>query len=137
MGKKKKKILRKINPEKSNKMIVAVAIGLVMLFALFLFLLIRGGEPGDKKAFMESALDYLKRTEGVIDVVVIPEENRVKLIYDALDRKDFRKIARFAGMKVSLKLKKIPMEIALYRENQSVPEYLVVLKNGEIIRESQ
>lgn len=117
-------------------MIYAVALGLVLVFSVFFFLVIRGGEPRDKKGFMNEALNYLKRTQGVMSVVVIPEKNRVNLVYDTLDKKDFRKIARFAGIKVSLKIKTGPVEVALFRENEEIPEYLVVLKNGEVIRES-
>ncbi len=137
MKKKKKNWRRKINPRKSNKMIYAVGIGLILLFAVFFLLTIGGGAPENKKELMSSVLSYLNRTDGIIKIEVIPEHNRVKIVYDSHDKKDFIKIARYAGIKLSLKLKTETLEIQLIMENGTDYIYSVVLKNGKILKENR
>jgi hypothetical protein len=137
MGKKKKNWRRQINPEKSNKMIYAVGIGLLLLFSVFIFLTIEGGSPEKKEEWMSSVLNYLKKTQGIIDVEVIPEHNRVKILYDSHDKKNFIKIARYAGLKLSYKLKAETLEIQLINENHDQLIYSVVLRNGTIIKEDR
>lgn len=136
MGKKKKKNWRRqINPEKSNKMIIAVGIGLTILFVAFVLLTTGSGGSKNKAEQMYDSLNYLKKTGGIFDVRIVPEHNRVKIIYDSQDKKDFTKIARFAGLKLSNKLKSQRLEIQLIRENQDTPHYRVVLENGQVLKE--
>ena len=53
MAKKKKKFTKKINPEKSNKMIYAVAGGLALLVIIALVFIISGDKVVNKKELME------------------------------------------------------------------------------------
>ena len=137
MGKKKKRILQKINPEKSNKMIYAVGVGLVIIFAVFFILISRGTHPENKRELVSGVLGYLTKTQGIIDLVILPEKNNVQIRYDGLDRKDFFKITAYAGIKLSLKLKDEKIKVELFRGNEKQPVYTVFLKNGTILKEER
>ncbi len=137
MGKKKKRILQKINPEKSNKMIYAVGIGLVIIFTVFFILISRGTDPENKKELLSGVLRYLTKTQGIIDLVILPEKNNVQIRYDGLDRKDFFKITTYAGIKLSLELKGEKIKVELFRDNEKRPVYTIFLKNGTILKEER
>ncbi|MBU4269022.1 MAG: hypothetical protein KJ808_09290, partial [Acidobacteria bacterium] len=59
--------IKKINPERSNKMIYAVAAGLGVVLIVFFTLTIIGGRGGDRKS-LASTLAYLKNTEGLVEI---------------------------------------------------------------------
>jgi hypothetical protein len=67
--------IKKINPEKSNKMIYAVAAGLGIILIVFFTLTIIGGRGGDKKS-MASTLAYLKNTEGLAEIKTLDAEKK-------------------------------------------------------------
>lgn len=135
MGKLKKKFRKTINQEKSNKMIYAVGIGLALVFTAFVILLSTGSDPKDKEELIMDAIGYLKKTKGILGFKIIPAENTVRLIYDSNDRKDFVKIARYAGIKLSLKLKEDMGKILLFKDSEKNLVISIVLKNGQIIEE--
>ena len=137
MGKKKRRILQKINPEKSNKMIYAVGVGLVIIFTVFFILISRGTHPKNKRELVSGVLGYLTKTQGIIDLVILPEKNNVQIRYDGLDRKDFFKITTYAGIKLSLKLKGERIKVELFRDNEKQPVYTIFLKNGTILKEER
>ena len=141
MAKKKKKSWKKINPEKSNKMILAVAAGLFIILAVFLLLMILNTEtsvtPENKGKIMESTLKYVKRNDGISQVKFYPEQNKVVIIYEdyKADKQDFSKIARFAGLKLSNKMshEELTVVLAKDKEEQVVRSFLI--KGGRVIRE--
>ena len=79
----------------------------------------------------------VRKTPGITDVRITPEHNRVNILYDSHDKKDFRKIAKYAGLKLSYQLKSETFEIQLENENDKTPEYSVMVKNGQVIRENR
>lgn len=141
MGKKKKKIIKKINPEKSNKMIIAVAVGVVIVLALFILLsgIGSGGskEDIDKGELMNRLLKYLKAAEGIGDLKFYPEQNKVVIIYESYPRskQDFPKIAQYAGLRLSYQMGDEELTIVLARdkEEQAVRSYTI--KGGSILEE--
>jgi len=135
MGKIKKKFRKTINQEKSNKMIYAVGIGLVLVFVAFIILISSGSNPVDKEELIMDTIGYLKKTKGIIGFRIFSDENTVRLVYDSNDRKDFVKIARYAGIKLSLKIKQEKIRIFLFKDSEKNQVYNIVLKNNEIIEE--
>lgn len=135
MGKKKKSLISQINPEKSNKMIYAVVIGLMILFIVFFILISGGTHPENKQEMISGILEYLKNTQGVIKLEVMEEENTVRIQYDSQDSKDFVKISAFAGIKLSLRMKHEQVKIELFRDNEKEPETVIYCKDGSIMND--
>lgn len=138
MAKKKKNLKKKINPEKSNKMIIAVGVGVIIVFTiLFLVILSPGEAPKDKAAVMEDTLEYVKNGDGIIALKTYPEENRAVVIYDSFQEKkfDFVKIARYAAIKLSHKMGDLQVTLVLAKDKEDQPTYTIVLKQGRIVRE--
>ena len=141
MAKKKKKSWKKINPEKSNKMIIAVAAGLFILLVVFLLLMILNTEsnvtPENKGKVMESTLDYVKRNEGVSQVKCYPEENKVVIVYESYkaQKQDFPKIARWAGLKLSNKMSHETLTVILAKDKEEQAIRSFVIKGGRVLEE--
>ena len=141
MGKKKKKFKKKINPEKSNKMIIAVAIGVVIVMAVFLIIMILGSEdnkvPEDKGQLMQNLLKYLETTDGIAGLKYYPEQNKVVIIYESYkeSRHNFPKVAQFAGLKLSHKMgdEELTVVLAKDKEEQAIRSYTI--KSGRILTE--
>lgn len=137
MGKLKKQFRKKINPENSNKMIYAVTVGLLILFATIFFMSTGDTSPENKKGAMEDTLAYLKKTEGISSLILEPDENRVKLYYiqDSKETKktDYKRITIFAGMKLSNKLKDEKFRFELIDYIKKDPQLIIVFKNGRVV----
>jgi predicted butyrate kinase (DUF1464 family) len=136
MGKVKKKFKKKVNPEKSNKMIYAVVAGLAILIIVFLAFTISKDTVTDKPELMNSTLKYLQTTPGVLELKTLPEENKVMIIYDRYtENMDFRKIARYAGMKLSHKLGDQELTVLLCEDKEENSVYSVIVKDGRVVDE--
>ena len=144
MGKKKKKLKHKVNPEKSNKMIIAVVIGLVIVLAAFLLFTILGSSGGkapetteEKDAFMKKELKYLETTEGIAELKYYPEENKVIIVYESYkgDLHDYPKIARYAGLKLSNGMEDESVTILVAKDKEEQTVHSVTLKSGRITNE--
>ena len=141
MGKKKKKLKRKINPEKSNKMIIAVAVGVVIVMAVFFLIMILGSgnstAPVDKAGLMKRQLKYLETTNGIAGVKYYPEQNKVVIIYEGYKENlhDYPKVVQFAGLKLSHKMgnEELTMVLAKDKEEQAIRLYTI--KSGRILTE--
>ena len=136
---KKKKFKKKVNPGQSNKMIYAVVAGLAVLVVVFLFFIIMGDTVVDKNELMTKSLKYLKRTDGIKELKILSEENRVIIIHDRITEQnknlDFPKIALYAGIKCSHKLGEEELTVLLCEKNEKNKVYSVVLKDGRIVNE--
>jgi hypothetical protein len=136
---KKKKFKKKVNPEESNKMIYAVVAGLGLLIIIFLYFTIKSDTAGDKNELMVESLKYLKRTDGIKELKILPEENRVIIIHDRITEQnknlDFPKIALYAGIKCSHKMGEEELTVLLCEYNEKNKVYSVVLKDGRIVSE--
>lgn len=137
MSKLKKQLRKKVNPEKSNKMIYAVAAGLFILFAAIFFLSTGDKSPESKSGVMETTLAYLKKTEGISNLIFEPDENRVKLYYiqDSQETKktDYKRITLFAGMKLSNKLRDKNIRLDLINDSSKETRLIIIFKNGKVI----
>jgi len=143
-GKEFKKTLRKSRKNKSNKLIYAVAAGLGIILIVALILTIGGDKkPRDKEKLILDAIDYLERNVRIKDIKIIPEENKVVLMFDiettAGSKKDidFKKIARYAGMRISHELQDEEIKVLLSEIKKKEKDYLIIVKNGSIISEQQ
>jgi hypothetical protein len=142
MGKKKKKSWKKINPEKSNKMIIAVAIGFFLLLVLGLLLVILNSESGgvtpeNKGKVMEDTLKYVKRNQGVSQVKCYPEANKVVIVYESYKagKEDFPKIARYAGLKLSNKMSHETLTVILAKDKEEHAIRSFLIRGGRVIKE--
>ena len=140
MGK-KKKLKRKINPEKSNKMIIAVAVGVVIVMAVFFIIMILGSgdstAPEDIGELMKRTFKYLETTDGIAGLQYYPEQNKVVIIYESYkeSRQNYPKVAQFAGLKLSNKMgdEELIVVLAKDKEEQAVRSYTI--KSGRILTE--
>jgi len=127
--------IRKINPEKSNKMIYAVAAGLAVIILVFLLSIVFTNSSGDKKQALQKTLAYLKNTEGLVEIKTIETENRVVIVFnsDSKNAKNFEKIAHYAAIRLSYKLPDCQVQLAKNLATQIV--YSIQVKNGAIASE--
>lgn len=137
MKKKNKRLNRKINPEKSNKMILAVSGGLLILFAALFITSIGSDSISDKSELYKNTLSYIKNIEGITDVESIPETNSVKIFYDpdpnSRSMIDYKKMAIFAGVKLSNKLKGEKITFQLIRKQNKNTELIFAVQDGKVI----
>lgn len=134
MGKLRTKIKKKVNPEKSNKMIYAVAGGLVLLMAIFLFFTVGRDNVVDKNELMNKTLKYVKRTG--LELKVLPEENKVFFIYDKnAEKRDYQNIVRFAGLRLSNELGDEEFTMILCAGSEEEVVYSTVVKGGRLLSE--
>jgi len=132
--KKKKKILKKVNPEKSNKMIYAVGIGLFIVFVLFFYFIAKSGpETLDKSKALNQSIEYLKHIDGIKKVDIDEKNFIVSIIYDELFDKDFKKILNFASIRVSNIVKNQIITFRLYKNKSNDLVYEIKAKNGSIL----
>lgn len=142
---KKKSLKKKINPEKSNKMIIAVVAGLAVLIIGFLSYTIMSDSTGESaEDVMKDTLSYIERTPGVKEIKFIPEENRVVIIYKGTAKEDketegfdYIKITRFAGVKLSNKMGDQELTLTLCIDDETNKEYWVKLKSGKVEEEKR
>ena len=117
-------------------MIYAVAGGLILLAVAFLLVTISKDKVTDKPQLMEKSLKYLRTSEGIMELKILPVENKVIIIYDPkTEKKDFAKVTRYAGIKLSNKLGKQELTMLLSANHEDNVVYTVVLKNGDILSE--
>ena len=140
MGKKKKRLNRRINPEKSNKMIWAVSLGLLILFGI-LFIMITGSDStNNREELYESILSYLKRTEGISDIVTNPDSNSVKIYYEpdpnSRSKIDYKKMSLFAGVKLSNRLKGEKIRFFLIKKPEDKTNLSFTILDGKVIESS-
>ncbi|MCI0470215.1 MAG: hypothetical protein L0Y73_00990, partial [Candidatus Aminicenantes bacterium] len=137
-----KKTLRRNQTIRSNKLIYAVAIGLAIILFIWIISTIGGDKkPRDKEKIILNAISYLKRVVSIRDIKVFPRENKVVLIFDSEATAggnadvDFRKMARYAGMRISNELKREEIKVLLSEVRKKEQDYLVTVKNGGILSE--
>jgi hypothetical protein len=123
-------------------LIYAVAVGLGIILLVWIILTISGDrKPRDKEKIILNSISYLKRVASIRDIKVFPRENKVVLIFDreatAGDKADvdFRKMARYAGMRISNELKKEEIKVLLSEVRKKEKDYLVTVKDGGIVSE--
>ncbi len=103
MAKKKYKasVLNRINQQKSNRMIIAVSIGVGVILLIWLIAMLSSGEKGPPQVVAEKALKYLDKTDGIATVKIDMENDRVDIRYDYTKPGDFVLITRYAALKLS------------------------------------
>ena len=138
MGKLKKKFKKKVNPEKSNKMIIAVVVGVVILFTAIFFITTGEKAPTDKKELISNTLSYLKKSGGILDTLIFPDENRVIIVCNSYIKDiDYNTVAKFAGLKLSNKIKNVEIEVILSKDKKENETHVFTTKNGRLISEKR
>jgi hypothetical protein len=139
-----KKTLRRNQTIRSNKLIYAVGIGLAIILLVWIILTI-GGEkkPHDKEKIILNSISYLKRVASIRDIKVLPAENKVVLVFDieatagGKSTLDFKKMARYAGIRISNELKTEEIKVLLSEIRKKEKDYLVTVKDGSIISDRE
>jgi hypothetical protein len=125
--------IKRINPEKSNKMIYAVVAGLaVILIAFFMAIFFTGGSGNKLPA---NILAYLKHTEGLTDIQIMDAEKKVLIVFnsDSKNAGNFEKIAYYAALRLSSHWPDCQVLLAKNQATRIV--YSVQVKNGAIASE--
>lgn len=140
MKKNKKRLKVKINPEKSNKMIWAVSIGLLVLFSLLFFSSTGSDSILDRSELFDNTLNYLKKTEGITDIKFFPDKSSVNIYYEpdphGRSRIDYRKMAVFAAVKLSNKLKDERITLKLINGLSNSVKLTITVMDGRVISKS-
>ncbi len=136
MTKKKKyktSVLNRINPDKSNRMVIAVSVGFGIIFLIWAIYMLSSGKKGPPQAVAEDVLAYLEKTEGITMTQINMEENRVDIRYDYSKTGDFVRICRYAALKLSNSLPDQPITVSLTPEKpQASPVYRCRVKAGTL-----
>jgi hypothetical protein len=124
--------IKKINPQRSNKMIYAVTAGLLVVVAGFFILTVRGGRSGGLPA---DALAYLKRTEGLVKLQIFDAEKKALIVFnsDSKNAGNFEPIAHYAALRLARLWPDCRVLLARNLDTQIV--YAVHVKNGAIANE--
>lgn len=137
MGKLKKKLKKKVNPEKSNKMIIAVAVGLLVVFGGIFLLTMGPSKPENKGEAMKEALSYLDNSDGILEVKTIPETNMVVVVYEGYKEtlKNYKKIAWYAGIRISNLLpdETVTVKLCKDKEEQIIATYTFEDGKGKVV----
>jgi hypothetical protein len=134
MGRIKKKLKKKVNPEKSNKMIIAVVVGLGILLAVAILVLNQYSPvPSTEKATREF-LDYFKSKEGFLQVSQI-RNNQFQVVYSSKIIDDYFSMAKFAGERMSLRLKNTDILLILSEGETSNITRRYTFRNGQVVKE--
>ena len=90
---------------------------------------------GAKKQTLKETLNYLKNTEGLVEIKTFELENRAVIVFnsDSKNAKNFEKIAHYAALRLSYKLPDCQVQLAKNLATQIV--YSIWVKNGAIAGE--
>jgi len=127
--------IRKINPQKSNKLILAVAGGLAVVLLVFFTLVIVSGSRGGDRQSMAKTLAYLKNTEGLVTVKALDAEKRAIIVFnsDSKNAGNFEKIAYYAALRLSRHMP--DCEVQLARNSVERIVYGVRFRAGRLVAE--
>jgi len=121
MSKFRKTLKKKVNPTKSNRLIIAVGVGSMIIFVTLFLLVLNPGSPANKAEAMDNALKYLKKDEGILSIKSYPEQNRAVIVYDSSKKdkdknpRDYVPIARFAGIRLSYEMGDLKITLILQK----------------------
>ncbi len=138
MAKKKYKppVLSRINRDKSNRMAIAVVIGVSAILLIWILAMLLGDRKGPPQAMAENALEYLDKREGIAAVNIDMAQNRVEIRYDYSKEGDFVLITKYAALKLSNSLPDNPIDFTLTPELPgSVPVYRCQVQDGALLSE--
>jgi hypothetical protein len=127
--------IKKINPQRSNKMIYAVAAGLAVVLIVFFTLIITSGGKGGGSRSMAKTLSYLKNTEGLIEIQAMEPLKRAVIVYnsDSKNAGNFEKVAHYAALRLSRQWPDCMVQLAMNRSDRIV--YSVRVRAGSIAEE--
>ena len=127
--------IRKINPGKSNKLILAVAGGLAVVLLVFFTLVIVSGSRGGDRQSMAKTLAYLKNTEGLVTIETLDAEKRAIIVFnsDSKNAGNFEKIAYYAALRLSRHMPDCEVQLARNRAGDIV--YGVRFRAGRLVAE--
>lgn len=139
MAKKKYKasVLKRINPDKSNRMIIAVVAGVGIIILAWLLAMLLSDEKGPPQAVAEKTLEYLERTDGIVTSQIDMAAKRVDLRYDYTKSGDFVLITRYAALKLSNVLVEDPIDFTLTADILKQEVYRCRVHDGSIVSEWQ
>jgi len=133
MGKKKKKGLNKrINPEKSNKMIYAVGIGVLILFIVGVSFVLKedkesAGDPITKM------VTKLNKSKNIINAKI---DNNIDNTFNIIlkdKNKDVLRLIKTEATEISYIKRKKEIEFIIYLSNLKNPIYSLKVKDGKIV----
>ena len=132
MGKKKKKgLLKQVNPEKSNKMIYAVGVGVLILFIIGVFFVLNE----DKKRVKDPILNTSKvliENDNIINAIIGKDNpNKMTVILKEKD-KDTMKLIKAKATDLSSIKRKVEFEFIISVGKIENEAYLLKVKDGEI-----
>jgi hypothetical protein len=129
-----KKVLRKkLQTQKSNRMIIAVAVGLtILILALFVIFVDLG--PRGKEEVIRDYTSSIKRTSGIVEVKIDSEKNQFELLYDQLINSRFKREVSFILQSMSRELTEIKFKIRIYKNSWGNLDIEYFLQNGKKVR---
>ncbi len=121
-------------------MIWAVSGGLSILFVTLFITSIGSDSISDKTELYKDTLSYINKIEGITEVESIPETNSVKIFYDpdpnSRSMIDYKKMAVFAGVKLSNKLKGEKITFQLIRKSKNKVDLTFSVQDGKVVSRS-
>lgn len=132
MGKKRKGFKKKINPEKSNKMIYAVGIGVLILFIVGVSFVIKE----DKKSSVDPITKMIANLQESKNIAKTEIDKSKANAYNIIlkdKNKDVLRLIKTEATEISYIKRKIEFEFTIYLSNIENPIYSLRVKDGEIV----
>jgi len=129
----KKRLRKEINPEKSNKMIYAVALGLALV-VVALFVIFVDLRPASQETILARYSEQIRRFDGLLEVQILPDEGEIELVYDQLINDDFPRRIQVLLKSLSRELGDDEFRVTIYRNNRDHPVLRYRLKEGRVLR---
>ncbi len=131
MGKKKKKLTKRINPEKSNKMIYAVGGGLLLLFLIAVLFVLNSDQKREEDPVLKT-IDTLKESNDILMVKRSqPQSNTLHVVIKEKG-KEVMKLIKGEAIELSGVKRDVEYEIIIALQSIDNPVYSLKVKDHEI-----
>lgn len=124
----------RINPQKSNKMIWAVGIGLLLVFAGYMSVISIRKPVKSEVDEVNRTLSYLRQAKNIVKWEWKPAERLVKIVYTPDINGDIVRVAHYAALRLAGKIEEFILEVE--RTQPPGAEYRIEVNGGRIIAET-
>jgi len=131
LGKKKKGLKKKINPEKSNKMIYAVGFGVLILFIVGVIFILNEDKKITEDPIL-GTLKTLKESDKIIDVRLNKDKSDTLNIIIKEKSKELMRFIKKEAIDLSGRKRKIEFEFIISIEKIEKKIYSLKVKDGDI-----
>lgn len=125
----KRRLRTQINPEKSNKMIIAVGIGLLIVVVV-LFLIFVDLSPPTAEKLQNRYGEQVRQLSGFLELEFGSDGRAIRVVYDPLVNPDFPRRFRILVKSLSRQLPDRTFQVSVFRSDREEAVSRYNLQNG-------